>query len=175
MSSSFTDLLRSLNCFRRRQTVIDGTASPSQDSIAKTPRISVNSIDLTPPTEKKDELFPPDDLVHHQLSAHGPQSQISRVNPALVVALKGCYEIRDSYAFPALNHDREVIIRSHAVGLNPIDWKSVDYGFCLPEFPWITGREMAGVIEQVGSGVTDLYVGQRVWTSMAPRSFLAQH
>ncbi|KAB5549630.1 hypothetical protein GE09DRAFT_1223451 [Coniochaeta sp. 2T2.1] len=29
--------------------------------------------------------------------------------------------------------------------LNHIDWKSVEYNFCLPELPWVTGREMAGV------------------------------
>jgi NADPH:quinone reductase-like Zn-dependent oxidoreductase len=81
------------------------------------------------------------------------------------VVAKGQYEINDLCPFPTMNSDTEVIIRAVSVGLNPIDWKSVDYGFCLPEFPWITGREMAGVIEQVGSAVTDLKVGQRVWTS----------
>lgn len=86
-------------------------------------------------------------------------------NTALLVVAKGRYEIRESYDFPTLNHDGEVIIRTRAVGLNPIDWKSVDYGFCLPEFPWITGREMAGVVEKVGAGVTTLQPGQRVWTS----------
>jgi NADPH:quinone reductase-like Zn-dependent oxidoreductase len=78
---------------------------------------------------------------------------------------KGKYEIEKSCPFPSLNHEGEVIIRATAVGLNPIDWKSVDYGFCLPEFPWITGREMAGVVEQVGAEVTGLKIGQRVWTS----------
>jgi hypothetical protein len=88
-----------------------------------------------------------------------------RFNPALLVTNKGQYEIREAYPFPSLNHEGEVIIQTKVVGLNPIDWKSVDYGFCLPEFPWITGREMAGVVEKVGSEVTNLKVGQRVWTS----------
>lgn len=86
-------------------------------------------------------------------------------NTALLVVAKGQYEIRESYPFPSLEHDEEVIIRTRAVGLNPIDWKSVDYGFCLPEFPWITGREMAGIVEKVGAAVTQVKVGQRVWTS----------
>lgn len=57
------------------------------------------------------------------------------------------------------------MIRNYAVGLNPIDWKSVDYNFCLPAFPWVTGREMAGVVERVGSEVKGCKVGDRVWTS----------
>ncbi len=56
---------------------------------------------------------------------------------ALVVARKGEYEIRHDFPIPALG-DNEVMIRSHYVGLNPIDWKSVDYNFCLPEFPWVS-------------------------------------
>ena len=55
---------------------------------------------------------------------------------ALVVARKGQYEIRHDFPIPVLG-DNEVMIRSHYVGLNPIDWKSVDYNFCLPDFPWV--------------------------------------
>lgn len=62
----------------------------------------------------------------------------------------------------------EVIIRTKAVGLNPIDWKSVDYNFCMPSFPWIGGREVAGIVEEVGANVTDVKVGDRVWASMLP-------
>lgn len=50
------------------------------------------------------------------------------------------------------------------MGLNPIDFKSVDYNFCLPAFPWVTGREMAGVVEEVGAAVTGFVPGDRVWT-----------
>jgi NADPH:quinone reductase-like Zn-dependent oxidoreductase len=87
-----------------------------------------------------------------------------RINRALVVASKGCYAYRDQ-PFPELEHEKEVVIRNMATGLNPIDHKSVEYNFCLPEFPWITGREMAGVVEAVGSEVEGLRVGDRVWTS----------
>lgn len=70
--------------------------------------------------------------------------------------------------YPTLNHEREVIIRTVAVGINPIDWKSVDYNFCMPTFPWVNGREMAGIVEHVGSEVEHIQVGQRVWTSRLP-------
>jgi hypothetical protein len=56
---------------------------------------------------------------------------------ALVVARKGGYELRDDYAVPQLENEDEIMIRSCAVGLNPIDWKSVSYNFCLPQFPWV--------------------------------------
>jgi hypothetical protein len=87
-----------------------------------------------------------------------------RKNRALVIAAKGTYGFTEE-SFPEFAHDKEVVISNHATGLNPIDYKSVDYNFCLPQFPWITGREMAGVLEAVGSGVTDVKVGDHVWTS----------
>ncbi|KAI0155371.1 GroES-like protein [Hypoxylon sp. FL1284] len=89
---------------------------------------------------------------------------VPSVQKALVVARKGEYEIRHDFPMPAVGDD-EIMIRSHYVGLNPIDWKSVDYNFCLPEFPWVTGREMSGIITQVGSSVTNFKEGDRVWTS----------
>lgn len=52
--------------------------------------------------------------------------------------------------------------------LDPIDWKSVDYSFCMPKLPWVNGREMAGIVEYVGSEVEHVQVGQRVWTSRLP-------
>ncbi|CAJ2503003.1 Uu.00g103970.m01.CDS01 [Anthostomella pinea] len=90
--------------------------------------------------------------------------QAPQVQKALVVARKGEYELRDDFPIPVVGDD-EVMIRSYYVGLNPIDWKSVDYNFCLPEFPWVTGREMSGVVAQVGSAVTTFKEGDSVWTS----------
>ncbi|ETS79628.1 hypothetical protein PFICI_09481 [Pestalotiopsis fici W106-1] len=84
---------------------------------------------------------------------------------ALVVNHERKYELRQDFATPAYLADHEVKIRTCAVGLNQIDYKSVDYNFCLPQLPWITGREMAGVVEEVGAGVAHLHPGQRVWTS----------
>lgn len=87
-----------------------------------------------------------------------------RVQKALVIARKGEYEIRHDFPMHTVGED-EIMIRSHYVGLNPIDWKSVDYNFCLPEFPWVTGREMSGVVAQVGSAVKNFEEGDSVWTS----------
>jgi hypothetical protein len=87
-----------------------------------------------------------------------------RRNRALVVASKGTYGFTEEQ-FPEFAHEKEVVISNHATGLNPIDYKSVDYNFCLPQFPWVTGREMAGTVEAVGSEVTDVKAGDHVWTS----------
>jgi hypothetical protein len=92
----------------------------------------------------------------------------TRSNRALIVKAKGTYGFAE-HPFPELEHEREVVIRNHATGLNPIDFKSVDYNFCLPEFPWVTGREMAGTVEHVGREVEregKIRVDDRVWTSM---------
>lgn len=78
---------------------------------------------------------------------------------------KHTYHLNRSFPVPEIKNGDEILIRNCAVGLNPIDWKSVDWNFCLPAFPWVIGREMAGIVEQVGENVTDLKVGERVWTS----------
>ncbi|OCT44054.1 oxidoreductase, zinc-binding dehydrogenase family [Cladophialophora carrionii] len=100
-----------------------------------------------------------------ELTCPTPLDSTPSVQRALVVAQTGVYELRDTHAVPELENDTEVLIQARAVGLNPIDWKSVAYNFCLPSFPWITGREMAGVVERVGSQVSHVKPGDRVWTS----------
>ncbi|CZT20642.1 uncharacterized protein RCC_06500 [Ramularia collo-cygni] len=82
---------------------------------------------------------------------------------ALVVNQDYQYELSES-SRPQLG-PHEILLRTKAIGLNPIDWKTVEYKFCMPSLPWINGRECAGVIEAVGTAVEDLRIGQRVWTS----------
>ncbi|XXH03324.1 hypothetical protein Hte_009722 [Hypoxylon texense] len=109
---------------------------------------------------RKDSATTTDDSANASVA----EFSIPNVQKALVVARKGEYEIRHDFPMPTVGDD-EVMIRSHYVGLNPIDWKSVDYNFCLPEFPWVTGREMSGIVAQVGPGVKDFKEGDPVWTS----------
>jgi NADPH:quinone reductase-like Zn-dependent oxidoreductase len=83
---------------------------------------------------------------------------------ALLVNRDYQYELTET-SRPRLG-PHEIIIRTKAIGLNPIDWKTLAYKFCMPSLPWINGRECAGVIESVGAAVgKTLRVGQRVWTS----------
>ncbi|KAK5655170.1 hypothetical protein OQA88_6069 [Cercophora sp. LCS_1] len=76
------------------------------------------------------------------------------------------YELVHDFPVPQVLGPGEVMIRNCAAGLNHIDWKSLDYNFCLPELPWITGREMAGVVECVGSEVKRFRRGDRDPESM---------
>ncbi|KAK0647808.1 Dehydrogenase azaJ [Lasiodiplodia hormozganensis] len=56
----------------------------------------------------------------------------------------------------------EVVIKNAAVAINPVDWKIQDFaGLPLP-YPNILGSDLAGVIEEVGEGVTRLKKGDRV-------------
>ncbi|CAG8958761.1 hypothetical protein HYFRA_00011605 [Hymenoscyphus fraxineus] len=96
-----------------------------------------------------------------------PESQevtTRRVNRALTVVAKHTYSLTN-YPFPEIQHGKEVIISNRATGLNPIDYKSVDWNFCMPAFPWVNGREMAGVVYEVGSEVVGVKRGDRVWCS----------
>jgi len=60
----------------------------------------------------------------------------------------------------------QVTVRLHAAGVNPVETyiRSGSYAK-LPELPYTPGSDGAGVIEEVGTGVTDFEKGQRVWLS----------
>ncbi|KAG8409555.1 hypothetical protein J3459_017381 [Metarhizium acridum] len=72
------------------------------------------------------------------------------------------YHLVDEYPVPRLAHESEILVRNRAIGLNPIDWKAPDFGFGLPQLPYIAGRELAGVVAQVSPGNTKWKVGDRV-------------
>ncbi|MFH8463245.1 NADP-dependent oxidoreductase [Streptomyces sp. NPDC017991] len=48
----------------------------------------------------------------------------------------------------------EVLVRVHAAGLNPTDWKHRANGNFLGEPPFVLGWDVSGVVEAVGLGVT---------------------
>ncbi len=53
-----------------------------------------------------------------------------------------------------------VVVR--AVGINPIDWK-MRRGLTGGDLPQGTGREVAGVVDELGDGVSDVTVGEGVF------------
>jgi NADPH:quinone reductase-like Zn-dependent oxidoreductase len=59
----------------------------------------------------------------------------------------------------------EILVRNHAVAVNPVDWMIQYLGkrlFSWIRLPFILGSDVAGVVVAVGSGVTNVKVGDRV-------------
>jgi NADPH:quinone reductase len=60
----------------------------------------------------------------------------------------------------------QVLVRVHAVGLNPIDLYIRSGLVATPlSFPYVIACDLAGTVEQVGPQCTGLQVGDRVWGS----------
>ncbi|MEE4379062.1 MAG: quinone oxidoreductase [Candidatus Competibacteraceae bacterium] len=68
----------------------------------------------------------------------------------------------------------QVRIRHHAVGLNFIDVYHRTGLYPLPALPSSIGLEATGVVEEVGAGVTDLQVGDRVAYASPPPGAYAE-
>src|SRR5919197_857457 len=66
-------------------------------------------------------------------------------------------ELPDPHAGPG-----QIRVAVHAAGVNPTDWK-LRKGLMGGELPQTTGRDVAGVVDEVGEGVTDVAVGDRVF------------
>lgn len=60
----------------------------------------------------------------------------------------------------------QVLVRMHAVGVNPVETyiRAGKYAR-LPQLPYTPGNDGAGVVEQVGPGVTEFKTGDRVYTA----------
>jgi NADPH:quinone reductase-like Zn-dependent oxidoreductase len=60
----------------------------------------------------------------------------------------------------------EVLIRVHAAGVLPAEWKArqgLFHALRPASFPYIPGSAVAGIVEEVGQGVTTFKVGQAVF------------
>ncbi len=57
----------------------------------------------------------------------------------------------------------EVLVRVHAAGLNPTDWKHRSSGLFLGQPPFVLGWDVSGEVEQVGTGVTLFKPGDEVF------------
>ncbi|HEV2659660.1 MAG TPA: NADP-dependent oxidoreductase [Ktedonobacteraceae bacterium] len=68
----------------------------------------------------------------------------------------------------------EVLVRVHAAGVNPIDWKiRAGYlkDFMPATFPYVPGADLAGIVEKVGAGVTAFQPGQAVFGRSSQGSY----
>lgn len=60
----------------------------------------------------------------------------------------------------------EVLVRVHAAGVNPIDWKirqGMLKDFIPTQFPYTPGADIAGTIDEIGPDVTEFQIGQAVF------------
>jgi NADPH:quinone reductase-like Zn-dependent oxidoreductase len=80
--------------------------------------------------------------------------QFSRFGDSGVLEL---VELPDPHPAPG-----QVRVRVRAAGVNPIDWK-VRSGMMGGELPQTTGREVAGVVDELGEGVSDVKPGGEVF------------
>jgi NADPH:quinone reductase-like Zn-dependent oxidoreductase len=82
---------------------------------------------------------------------------------AWMVAKSELLEVKEApYVEPRAG---EILVRNHAVAVNPVDWMQPVFGNRV--FPWIKrpfilGSDLSGDVVAVGSGVTSVRVGDRV-------------
>src|SRR5450631_3712928 len=56
----------------------------------------------------------------------------------------------------------QIRVAVRAAGINPVDWK-MRQGMMGGDLPQRTGREVAGVVDELGDGVSDVAVGDSVF------------
>ncbi|KAI8931620.1 hypothetical protein NX059_011272 [Plenodomus lindquistii] len=94
--------------------------------------------------------------LHRSFSAAIPRMSTQK---AVVHKSKGVSEVRSDVPLPKIPGDDWILVKTKAVALNPTDWKNIDNA---PSEGAIAGCDYAGVVEEVGKGVTRLNVGDRV-------------
>ena len=91
-------------------------------------------------------------------------ASIENSKASVLHSRNGPYTLVKNWPRPRIS-SKELLIRNRAIGLNPVDWKCVTYGFGIHAIPWISGREAAGTVEEVGSEVHGFQRGDRVWVT----------
>jgi NADPH:quinone reductase-like Zn-dependent oxidoreductase len=76
-------------------------------------------------------------------------------NPAEVLSVT---EVEEPHAAPG-----QVRVAVRAAGVNPIDWKTVTGMMGPPSGPTVPGIDAAGLVDEVGEGVTGVQVGDAVF------------
>ncbi|THZ29754.1 GroES-like protein [Aureobasidium pullulans] len=83
-------------------------------------------------------------------------------NIALLHAARERLVYTEDYPVPLPKTDDELVVEIRAIGLNPVDWKSIDYNFAIPQLPYIAGRDFAGVVVRAPTAPGRLRVGDLV-------------
>lgn len=96
-----------------------------------------------------------------------PNSEVSLSMRAVIQTRFGSPDVLEVVRLPRpVPLPTEILVRVHAAGINPVDWKSRAGGGMagvLGEPPFILGWDVAGVVEELGFGVTTFAVGDEVY------------
>jgi NADPH:quinone reductase-like Zn-dependent oxidoreductase len=57
----------------------------------------------------------------------------------------------------------EILVKIQSASLNALDWKIQKHGIFVDHYPVVIGRDIAGDVAEVGFGVTEVAVGERVF------------
>lgn len=94
-----------------------------------------------------------------------PMSTTTATQKALVLPAPGKKYIVGETAIPRPGPN-DILVKLHAVGLNPVDWKVALPEFAslglVPEYPFTPGSDGAGVVVEVGTNVSNFKKGDRV-------------
>ena len=56
----------------------------------------------------------------------------------------------------------EMLIKNHAIAINPVDYKMQHYGIFIKQYPIVLGSDVSGTVEIAGDGVKHFQSGDRV-------------
>ncbi|KAG9121587.1 hypothetical protein FRC07_002400 [Ceratobasidium sp. 392] len=86
---------------------------------------------------------------------------MSQQKASLLLAKQGKIEV-GTRAIPT-PQGKQALVKVTATAINPVDWKIVDYGIFVDEFPAVLGTDGAGIIESVGPEVTGFEKGDKIF------------
>ncbi|KAF8524571.1 GroES-like protein [Hysterangium stoloniferum] len=85
---------------------------------------------------------------------------MSQQTSLLLVSKQGAFEVKTTDIQKPGPGD--VLVKIMATALNPVDWKIQKYGAFVQTYPAVLGTDSAGVVEEVGEGVTSFKKGDKV-------------
>lgn len=83
-------------------------------------------------------------------------------NKAAWTMAKAAKEFKIDDAPMPMPKDNEVVVRNHALAINPADIAIRDMGILMQKYPKVLGEDIAGVVTSVGAAVTRFKPGDRV-------------
>ncbi|KAJ5918556.1 hypothetical protein N7466_010548 [Penicillium verhagenii] len=69
---------------------------------------------------------------------------------------------------PMVQDADEILIRLKAIAINPADYKMVDQGHKVKTWPFVPGLDGAGIVEEIGSSVKRVGLGDKVLALFTP-------